>query len=106
MPRTKWVNPQTVDREVSLGGRAKADRIDLGLEVARKHMPPGGFGLMELAAFCGCSHERIRQIQERALKRIRLFAGRETLKELRAALEEIEARHRMTGKATEHRRAA
>ena len=46
--------------------------IDLGLAVSRLSLSPGQTrSYTELARFCGCSHEAIRKIERRAMKKIR-----------------------------------
>jgi len=50
-------------------------RIDLGLAIARCHAVPGrGMTLQQLAAFCGVSHQRISQIEQQALDKLRRVA--------------------------------
>lgn len=52
---------------------AKTKRIDIGLAIlATKRLPRSGRSRTEIAAYCGCSRERIRQIEERALRRLRV----------------------------------
>lgn len=61
--------------------------IDLGLDIlgtltpedyAAAGVPPPteGWGLEAIAAVCECSHQRIAQIQERALRKLRAAARR------------------------------
>lgn len=45
--------------------------IELGLAVMQATRERGPFALQEIANYCGCSRERIRQIEERALRKIR-----------------------------------
>lgn len=50
----------------------KQARIDIGLAIlGTKPLPRSGRSRTEIAAYCGCSRERIRQIEERALRRLR-----------------------------------
>jgi hypothetical protein len=61
-------------RAVSCLGKSpgKTKRIDIGLAIlGTKPMPRSGRSRSEIAAFCGCSRERIRQIEESALRRLR-----------------------------------
>ncbi len=54
------------------------DLIALGLEIARMHLKPGECATQAfLAAFCGCSGERIRQIEVEALRKLRFALVRE-----------------------------
>jgi hypothetical protein len=64
---------------------AKTKRIDIGLAIlSTMPLPRGGRSCAEIAAYCGCSREAIRQIKERALRRLRvrcIFLKDERLRE-------------------------
>lgn len=52
--------------------RLKSDRINLGLAVCGLHCEKGvPKTAREIAAYCGCSYQRIQQIEARALRKIR-----------------------------------
>lgn len=78
----------TVDRGISHGGRDKSQRIDLGLALlARRTLPGETYTHTEIAAYCGCSSERIRQIEMRALRKVRArFKHADELREYFATL--------------------
>jgi hypothetical protein len=62
----------TVDRDIPLFGRAKTERINLGIELLMRHLRLGYCCTYdEIAAFCGCSNGRIMQIERRALIKLR-----------------------------------
>ena len=53
-------------------GAAKMARIDLGLALMRCYSVPGtAYTQSEIAAWCGCSSEAIRQIEDRAIRKLR-----------------------------------
>ncbi len=59
------------------------DEIALGLSVARMHLKQGEIPSHEfLAAFCGCSRQRIRQIEADAIVKLRRLLQREGISEL------------------------
>lgn len=61
-----------VDKSVSLNGRDKSRRIDLGLDLARMHSRFGSpMSVYEIAEWCGCSATRIQEIERQALIKIR-----------------------------------
>jgi hypothetical protein len=65
-------------------------RIDLGLAIAATHVTRGvGLTQREIAAYCGCSQQRIFQIEQRALRKLRnrlRFVKDPTLRELMETL--------------------
>lgn len=62
----------TVDTHVSMQGPGKQARVDLGLALLSCHAVPGiEYTLEEIAAWAGCTHQRIRQIEQRAMKNLR-----------------------------------
>lgn len=62
----------TIDRDTPRCGADKRKRVDLGLDLlARRAMPGAAYSHTEIAAWCGCSAERIRQIERRALRKVR-----------------------------------
>jgi DNA-directed RNA polymerase sigma subunit (sigma70/sigma32) len=51
---------------------SKSRRIDLGLAVLSVLREPGKlYSLAEIAAWCDCTHEAIRVIEEKAMKKLR-----------------------------------
>jgi hypothetical protein len=56
-------------------GKKVARRIDLGLDIMRTiALPNMEYSGSEIAAFCGCSQQRIHQIEQTALKKLRMRA--------------------------------
>ena len=52
---------------------SKAQRIDLGLALLSFYAEPGEqYGYDEIAEWCDCTPEFIRQIEQRALKKLRV----------------------------------
>lgn len=49
----------------------KSTEIDAGLEIARLHMPPGGWYEDELADICGCTQQSISKQFHIACEKIR-----------------------------------
>ena len=46
--------------------------IDIGLAISATHSIPGvPRSAADIAAYCGCSRQRIQQIEERALRKLR-----------------------------------
>lgn len=73
------------------GKLAEGADIDLGLAVAGLHARRGvPMTVGKIAAFCGCSRSYIQQIEERALRKLRVklqFHKDQTLRELVETLE-------------------
>ena len=60
------------DAALPANGGAKTERINLGLDLLAMRTPPGvELTQTEIAAWCGCRSEYIRQIEERGLRKIR-----------------------------------
>jgi hypothetical protein len=56
--------------------KSKRQRIDEGLQLSRAFMQKYGFTSLNretIGVWCGCSGENIRQIEERALKKLRRY---------------------------------
>lgn len=67
----------------------KPDRINLGLAVSGLHSQKGVPRTCDdIASYCGCSRQRIQQIEERALRKLRykLRIGHPELRELMESL--------------------
>lgn len=65
----------TVDRTLSHSGEDKSERINLGLAVLKCLRRPGAtYTYQEIAAFCGCSDDAIRQLEAKALRRLQIHA--------------------------------
>lgn len=74
---------QRIIEDSPMSGLAKGERIDLGLAVMGMRAQPGErYTLGEIAAFAGCTGERIRQIERRALAKLRRRMPPEVLSEL------------------------
>ena len=58
-------------------------KIELGLAIMQATRERGPYTFQEIANYCDCSRERIRQIYERALKKIRLRLEPETFEQLK-----------------------
>ena len=92
--------------------RAKSDDIDLGLAISHALCKPGQKRTSrEIAAFCGCAHQRIEQIEWAALRKLKQritskLTGGEIglLDEMIGSLsrERQAARKRVTANAFEH----
>lgn len=60
------------DESVPLYGKAKSERIDLGLAILQtRPTPAGGYSLNDLANFMGCSDEYVRNLEQRAFEKLR-----------------------------------
>ena len=57
-----------------MNGRLPADaNIDLGLAISAATLQPGEQrSTYELAAYCGCTHQNITRIEQRALRKLRI----------------------------------
>lgn len=63
---------------MKLTGKKKSSRIDLGLALlAAIAIPEVGYSQTEIAAWAGCSQQRIKQIEYKALRKLRLFRSQE-----------------------------
>ncbi len=64
--------------------------IDIGLAISAHHSTLGVPRTAEsIAAYCGCSRQRIQQLEHRGLRKIRaaLYRDKELMEELRSFLE-------------------
>jgi hypothetical protein len=62
------------DPDAPAKGEDKTRRIDLGLALLHRRAIPGvSYGPDEIAWWCGCTDQAIRNIEQRALKKIRNF---------------------------------
>lgn len=62
--------PKGLNRKVR-GKFVPTPRIDLGLAIMQLTIPPGAkLKQGEIAAFCGCTRQRIQQIEAEALKKM------------------------------------
>jgi hypothetical protein len=62
----------TKDPEYASGGKAKTERIDLGLALLEALvLPVQRIELYDMAVWCGCTDGAIFLIQQRALKKLR-----------------------------------
>lgn len=79
----------TIDQTVSRRGKDKQDRINLGLDLAARHAKPKQpMSASEIAAWCGCSKQRISAIEASAMKKLRykLHPNSPLFEELKAYL--------------------
>ncbi len=61
----------TIDRTVRRNGKDKSSRVDLGLALLTALAKPGrALTTTEIAAWCGCTNEGIRRIEQKALKKL------------------------------------
>jgi DNA-directed RNA polymerase sigma subunit (sigma70/sigma32) len=57
---------------MNLDSMKKQDRIDLGLALLKSSAHPGDtFSYDEIAAYCGCSANAVRDIEQKALAKLR-----------------------------------
>ena len=50
----------------------RTPNLELGLQLLAARAPGVRHSLMEIAAWCGCSHQTIANIELRAMKKVRL----------------------------------
>jgi hypothetical protein len=62
---------------MKISPKEKATRIDLGLDILRATRPGEQLSPVEIAAYCDCTPGRIRQIERKALARLRRGLGKE-----------------------------
>lgn len=63
---------RSIDRSVPMTGKAKSDRVDLGLALLELVAKPRvGLSQEDLALWCGCSRGAIYLMEMRALKKLR-----------------------------------
>ena len=68
--------------------KEKPSKIDPGLDRLIESAPPGPLTLQAIASACGCRAEYIRQIEARALRRLRGSRGGEIARDLRRLVRE------------------
>lgn len=62
----------TVDEEVAEEGKSKSERINLGLTLLSVAAKPGAsFTIYDIAAWCGCTDQAVKKIQDTALMKLR-----------------------------------
>lgn len=72
------------------GSHAASADIDLGLAVLEVLTPPGiALNLREIADVCGCTWQNIYQIEQKALRKLRLHLQRQKNAELNAAFRDM-----------------
>jgi DNA-directed RNA polymerase sigma subunit (sigma70/sigma32) len=75
------IEPSAV--EITGNGLHKTERVNLGLAILHALTPRGQTHTAnDIAAWCDCSHQNIKQIEERALKKLRRRLGPEWAREL------------------------
>lgn len=83
----------TRDRRVPVCGKAKTNRIDLGLAILSAiALPDVRYTLAEIAAFCGCSSNAIYLIEQRALRKLKRRMQWETDLALKELVEQVTRR--------------
>lgn len=73
----------TIDRGLRPNCREKTERIDLGMELLLLARGPNQtFSHFEIAAWCGCTGQAIRRIEQEALKRLRKMGAVRAVEEM------------------------
>lgn len=72
--RSRQRNLVAKDAEVPARGRAKADRINLGLHLLCRRSKPGVPNSVEdIAIWCGCTHQQVTLMYASAMRKVRAY---------------------------------